>query len=168
MSVYENAIAAIDKIKDRAVAKQLREAIHGDDWLKMVEGFHTLYKSPNALKDGVRDNASHMTDDRIDFRISFIEEELDELKEARETRNVVKMADALGDIIYVTIGMAIEMGINIKEVMREVQASNMTKLDANGDVIFREDGKVLKGPNFCEPDLASILNWYVSPERNEK
>lgn len=72
-------------------------------------------------------------------------------------RNVVGMADALGDISYVVDGMAIELGFDLDAVINEIHSSNMTKPDAEGKPIYREDGKVLKGPNYVKPDIEGIL-----------
>ncbi|AOZ72550.1 hypothetical protein BK816_03925 [Boudabousia tangfeifanii] len=73
------------------------------------------------------------------------------------TRDLVETADALGDLIYVIYGMALETGIDLPAVLSQVQASNLSKLDADGSVIYREDGKVLKGPNFFGPRIAEVL-----------
>lgn len=93
------------------------------------------------------------------LRHKMIQEELDEYKEAYEEGDLVKMADALGDMMYLVVGGAIEIGIGSKmeEIMDEIQASNMSKLGADGKPIYREDGKVMKGPNYFPPNLKSIL-----------
>lgn len=75
----------------------------------------------------------------------------------REKRDLVEAADALGDLEYVTNGMALGMGVNLPEVVKEVHRSNMTKLGADGKPIYREDGKILKGPGFEQPDLKKVL-----------
>lgn len=92
------------------------------------------------------------------LRIDLIEEEVKELKEALEDNNIVEVADALGDILYVVYGMADVYGIDIDAVFAEIHESNMSKLDDNGIPIFREDGKILKGPNFKKPDLTKIVS----------
>lgn len=116
--------------------------------------------------------------DRIDMRMGLIAEEFAELVGAvygaegeeritvafREvlandanTRDTVAAADALADLIYVIYGMALESGIALDAVLREVQRSNLSKLGADGAPIYREDGKVLKGPGFFEPRIAEAL-----------
>jgi predicted HAD superfamily Cof-like phosphohydrolase len=89
--------------------------------------------------------------------LTLIDEEREELKEAIDNRDIVEIADALADILYVTAQQAVTLGFPIDALLREVQRSNMSKLGEDGEPIFREDGKVLKGPNFSEPELKSIL-----------
>tara|TARA_Y100000389_G_C17451758_1_gene515364 strand:- start:1215 stop:1598 length:384 start_codon:yes stop_codon:yes gene_type:complete len=93
-----------------------------------------------------------------ELRIDLIEEELDELKVAIETRDMVEIADALTDILYVVYGAGHTFGIDLDDCFDEVHASNMSKLGADGLPVYRDDGKVLKGPGFFAPDLESILN----------
>ncbi|AWA42572.1 phosphoribosyl-ATP diphosphatase [Trueperella pyogenes] len=89
---------------------------------------------------------------------SIIEQACDAARDADDhTRNTVETADALADLIYVIYGMALETGIPLADVLREVQSSNMSKLGADGKPIYREDGKVLKGPNFFDPDIKAVL-----------
>lgn len=122
---------------------------------KQVEAFHVLYDAPIATApvEGI----PSMDDARLKLRLDLIEEEFDELKTATAERDIVEMADALGDILYVVCGMALEAGIPLQAVVREIQASNMTKLGADGNVIRREDGKILKGPNYMKPNIRSVL-----------
>ncbi len=87
------------------------------------------------------------------MRLDLIEEEYLELKEATYGDDLVGLLDGLADILYVTYGMAITLGLPIDEAFAEVHRSNMTKLDENGEPIFREDGKLLKGPNYEPPSL---------------
>lgn len=89
--------------------------------------------------------------------LSLIIEEFSELQEALENGDLVAVADALADILYVTAQQAATLGFPVDALLREVQRSNMSKLGEDGEPIFREDGKVLKGPNFSEPDLKTIL-----------
>ena len=97
-------------------------------------------------------------DERIQtLRISLIEEELLELKEAIKNKDIKEVADALTDILYVTYGAGHAFGINLDKCFDEVQKSNMSKLDENGKPIFNEDGKVLKGPNYFKPKLEKFL-----------
>ena len=91
------------------------------------------------------------------LRVELIVEELSELEDANEEQDLVAVADALTDILYVTYGAGHAYGIDLDACFKEVQRSNMSKLGEDGEPIYREDGKVLKGPNFSEPDLKSIL-----------
>ncbi len=93
------------------------------------------------------------------LRISLIEEELSELKVAIEDRNMVEVADALTDILYVTYGAGHAFGINLDKCFEEVQNSNMSKLDKHGKPIYDNNGKVMKGPNYFEPNIKKHLAW---------
>tara|TARA_B110000091_G_scaffold197702_1_gene226148 strand:- start:942 stop:1310 length:369 start_codon:yes stop_codon:yes gene_type:complete len=93
----------------------------------------------------------------LKLRIDLIQEELDELKEAIENKDIVEVADALTDILYVTYGAGHSFGVNLDDCFSEVQRSNMSKLDQNGKPIFNESGKVLKGPNYFKPDLKKYI-----------
>jgi len=93
----------------------------------------------------------------LKLRIDLIQEELDELKEAIENKDIVEVADALTDILYVTYGAGHSFGVNLDDCFSEVQRSNMSKLDDNGKPIFNENGKVLKGPNYFKPDLKKYI-----------
>jgi predicted HAD superfamily Cof-like phosphohydrolase len=93
----------------------------------------------------------------LKLRIDLIQEELDELKEAIENKDIVEVADALTDILYVTYGAGHSFGVNLDDCFSEVQRSNMSKLDENGKPIFNESGKVLKGPNYFKPDLKKYI-----------
>ena len=95
--------------------------------------------------------------DTSHLRLELISEELNELYDALKDKDIVAVADALTDILYVTYGAGHAFGINLDKCFTEVQRSNMSKLGENGKPIYREDGKVMKGPNFSEPDLKSIL-----------
>jgi predicted HAD superfamily Cof-like phosphohydrolase len=91
------------------------------------------------------------------LRLELIAEELNELYDAMEQKDIVGIADALTDILYVTYGAGHAFGIDLDKCFTEVQRSNMSKLGADGKPIYRDDGKVMKGPNYSEPDLQSIL-----------
>ena len=93
----------------------------------------------------------------VNLRIELIAEELEELWDACEQKDIVEIADALTDILYVTYGAGHAFGIDLDECFKEVQRSNMSKLGEDGKPIYREDGKILKGPNYSEPDLKSVL-----------
>ena len=102
--------------------------------------------------------SSGLSSEKINsLRISLISEELEELKKAILDNNIVEIADALTDILYVTYGAGHAFGINLDKCFNEVQESNMSKLDQDGKPIFNEHGKVMKGPNYFKPDLSKFL-----------
>lgn len=116
-----------------------------------VRQFNHVYKVPTSSKP-------RLPEPQEGVRLfNLIIEELEELKEAIAKGDIVETADALADILYVTAQQAVTLGFPVEALLREVQRSNMSKLGEDGEPIFREDGKVLKGPNFSEPDLKSIL-----------
>ena len=92
-----------------------------------------------------------------DLRLELIAEELNELYDAMQEKDIVAIADALTDILYVTYGAGHAFGIDLDKCFTEVQRSNMSKLGADGKPIYRDDGKVMKGPDYSEPDLKGIL-----------
>jgi len=92
------------------------------------------------------------------LRYDLIKEELAELKEAMEKKDLLEVADALTDILYVTYGAGHAFGIDLDKCFEEVQNSNMSKLDENGKPIYNEFGKVMKGPNYFKPNLSKFLN----------
>ena len=94
----------------------------------------------------------------IELRVALIKEELKELEDAIKNNNIVEVADALTDILYVTYGAGHSFGIDLDACFEEVQSSNMSKLDENGKPIYNEKGKVLKGPNYFEPNLKKFLD----------
>ena len=99
-----------------------------------------------------------LSNDKINFlRISLINEELEELKAAISNNDIVEVADALTDILYVTYGAGHSFGIDLDKCFNEVQESNMSKLNANGKPIYNEQGKVMKGPKYFKPDLTKFL-----------
>lgn len=117
----------------------------------MVREFHETFGHPVADTPGLIDR------ERALLRYRLIAEELEELHSAILDNNLVEIADALTDLRYVTEGAALEWGIPADDCFAEVHDSNMSKLGEDGKPIHRADGKVLKGPNFWEPDLESIL-----------
>ena len=92
------------------------------------------------------------------LRYDLIKEELDELKEAIDKKDLLEVADALTDILYVTYGAGHAFGIDLDKCFKEVQNSNMSKLDENGKPIYNENGKVMKGPNYFKPDLSKFIS----------
>lgn len=134
--------------------------------------FHEVYRVP------VRTEPPHADGDRIPMRMALIAEELAELVGAvygspaqkvmeraysraadldDGSRDVVETADAIGDLVYVLYGMALECGIPLADVLAEIQASNLSKLGSDGKPILRAYGKVLKGPGYHRPDVAGVL-----------
>ena len=93
----------------------------------------------------------------INLRIKLIEEEFKELKDAISNNDIVEVADALTDILVVTYGGGLAFGINLDKCFEEVQKSNMSKLDKDGNPIYNEFGKVMKGPNYTKPNLKQFL-----------
>ena len=92
-----------------------------------------------------------------ELRISLINEELEELKKAIKDDDILEVADALTDILYVAYGAGHAFGINLDKCFNEVQESNMSKLGSDGKPIYNESGKVMKGPNYFKPDLSKFL-----------
>ena len=100
----------------------------------------------------------HPNDHVNKLRIDLIKEELEELTEAMNNKDLLEVADALTDILYVTYGAGHAFGIDLDKCFDEVQNSNMSKLDENGKPIYNESGKVMKGPNYFKPDLSKFVN----------
>jgi predicted HAD superfamily Cof-like phosphohydrolase len=92
------------------------------------------------------------------LRIDLIKEELEELQEAMKNNDLLEVADALTDILYVTYGAGHAFGIDLDKCFDEVQNSNMSKLGENGEPIYNESGKVMKGPNYFKPDLSKFVS----------
>ena len=105
----------------------------------------------------VKTKPSFSSDKINKLRIDLIKEELDELQEAMKNNDLLEVADALTDILYVTYGAGHAFGIDLDKCFEEVQNSNMSKLDKNGKPIYNEAGKVMKGPNYFKPDLSKFL-----------
>ena len=106
----------------------------------------------------VKNKPSFSTDKINKLRIDLIKEELDELNEAMRNKDLLEVADALTDILYVTYGAGHAFGIDLDKCFDEVQNSNMSKLDNNGKPIYNNDGKVIKGPNYFKPDLSKFIS----------
>ena len=105
----------------------------------------------------VKQNPSFSTSKINQLRVDLIKEELDELIEAMNKKDLVEVADALTDILYVTYGAGHAFGINLDDCFEEVQNSNMSKLDKDGKPIYNDKGKVMKGPNYFKPDLNKFI-----------
>ncbi|SFW67691.1 Predicted phosphohydrolase, Cof family, HAD superfamily [Sinomicrobium oceani] len=122
--------------------------------LEAVAEFH------EAFGLGVAENPrADIGSRKIDLRFNLMAEENEEYLEAAKNNDLVEVADALGDMLYILCGTILEHGMQhkIEEVFEEIQRSNMSKLGTDGKPIYREDGKVMKGPDYFKPDIAKIL-----------
>ncbi len=119
-----------------------------------VEEFHTAFKIENNYNP-----TTELTESDIDLRHRLMAEENEEYLEAARNGDIVEVADALGDMLYILCGTILKHGLQgkIEKVFNEIQRSNMSKLDANGQPIYREDGKVMKSDLYFRPDIASML-----------
>ena len=106
----------------------------------------------------VKDKPSFSTDKINKLRLDLIKEELSELTEAMNNKDLLEVADALTDILYVTYGAGHAFGIDLDKCFEEVQNSNMSKLGEDGNPIYNESGKVMKGPNYFKPDLSKFVS----------
>ena len=125
------------------------------DKILAVKEFHKAFKLDYLDKP-----KADMGMEKNKLRFNLMKEENEEYFEAANNNDIVEVADALGDMLYILCGTIIEHGMEhkIDEIFREIQNSNMSKLGADGSPIYREDGKVLKGPNYFKPDIEGILN----------
>ena len=105
----------------------------------------------------VKSKPSFSSEKINDLRYNLIKEELGELKQAMKDKDLLEVADALTDILYVTYGAGIAFGIDLDKCFEEVQNSNMSKLGVDGKPIYNEAGKVMKGPNYFKPDLSKFV-----------
>ncbi len=105
----------------------------------------------------VKEKSSFGSDKINELRYSLIKEELEELRLAIDSKNLVEVADALTDILYVTYGAGHAFGIDLDKCFDEVQQSNMSKLDDHGNPIYNDSGKVMKGPKYFKPDLSKFI-----------
>jgi len=123
--------------------------------IKAVELFH------NSFGLGVsKEPAADLGAAKNQLRFNLMDEENKEYLEAANEGDLIEVADALGDMLYILCGTILEHGMQykIEEVFEEIQRSNMSKLGADGKPIYREDGKVLKGPNYFKPDIQTIMD----------
>lgn len=123
-----------------------------------MTNFEAVGTFMNTFGQEVKTKPEFPDNDTVALRIELIAEELNELFDACENKDIVEVADALTDILYVTYGAGHSFGIDLDKCFTEVQRSNMSKLGEDGKPIYRDDGKVLKGPNYSEPDLKSVLH----------
>lgn len=122
--------------------------------LAAVQKFH------EAFGLGVSKNPiAKLSDQKLKLRFDLMAEENEEYLEAAKNNDLIEVADALGDMLYILCGTILEHGMQhkIEEVFNEIQRSNMSKLGANGKPIYRQDGKVMKGPNYFKPNISEIM-----------
>ena len=129
------------------------EQFHRSDVASAVLAFHLAFGLPRQAMP----NVDEVTRELADLRVRLQREETEELAEAAERRDLVAIADALADLVYVAYGSAITYGIDLDAVLSEVHRSNMSKLDADGRPLLREDGKVLKSRWYSPPDVQGVL-----------
>ena len=122
-----------------------------------MSNFNKVKAFMNTYGQDVKEKASFPEDSIVQLRVDLIEEELNELKEAIKNNDIVEVADALTDILYVTYGAGHSFGVNLDKCFDEVQRSNMSKLGEDGKPIYNDSGKVMKGPNYSVPDLKKII-----------
>ena len=122
-----------------------------------MTNFEKVKKFMITFGQVVKEKAEFPTDKITKLRLDLIEEELNELKEAIDNKNIKEVADALTDILYVTYGAGHSFGVNLDNCFDEVQNSNMSKLGLDGKPIYNESGKVMKGPNYVKPDLSKFV-----------
>jgi len=122
-----------------------------------MSNFKEVKKFMETFGQMVKTKPSFPNDKTMQLRFDLIQEELNELKDAMDTKNLKEVADALTDILYVTYGAGYAYGINLDECFKEVQRANMSKLGKDGKPIYNEKGKVMKGPNYTKPDLKKFV-----------
>jgi len=122
-----------------------------------MSNFNSVKKFMETFGQEVKSKAEFPDEKIQNLRVSLIEEELSELKEAIKNKDIKEVADALTDILYVTYGAGHAFGIDLDQCFDEVQRSNMSKLDESGKPIFNEYGKILKGPNYFKPNLEKFV-----------
>ena len=122
-----------------------------------MSNFNKVKAFMNTYGQNIKEKASFPEDSIVQLRVDLIEEELNELKEAIKNNDIVEVADALTDILYVTYGAGHSFGVNLDKCFDEVQRSNMSKLGEDGNPIYNDSGKVMKGPNYSPPDLKKII-----------
>ena len=123
-----------------------------------MTNFEKVKQFMQTFGQEVKTKASFSDEKTNQLRLALITEELEELKNAMESKDLLEVADALTDILYVTYGAGHAFGINLDKCFDEVQNSNMSKLGKNGKPIYNESGKVMKGPDYFKPDLSKFLS----------
>ena len=125
-----------------------------------MSNFKSVRKFMKTFGQEVKEKAGFPNDKITSLRYDLIKEELDELKEAMVNRDIKEVADALTDILYVTYGAGHAFGINLDNCFKEVQNSKMSKLGRDGQPIYNDKGKVMKGPNYFKPNLNKFVAWW--------
>ena len=123
-----------------------------------MSNFSKVGNFMKTFGQAVKTKPSLSTEKINKLRIDLIKEELEELTEAMNNKDLLEVADALTDILYVTYGAGHAFGIDLDQCFEEVQNSNMSKLDENGKPIYNDAGKVMKGPNYFKPDLSKFVS----------
>ena len=123
-----------------------------------MSNFNKVKTFMETFGQEVKTKPSFSTDKINSLRYDLIKEELEELKEAMENKDLLEVADALTDILYVAYGAGHALGIDLDKCFEEVQNSNMSKLGEDGKPIYNESGKVMKGPKYFKPDLTKFIN----------
>ena len=123
-----------------------------------MSNFEKVKKFMKRFGQEIKEKASFPNDKITSLRYDLIKEELDELKEAIDKKDIKEVADALTDILYVTYGAGHAFGIDLDKCFEEVQNSNMSKLGNDGKPIYNDKGKVMKGPDYFKPDLGKFLS----------
>ena len=123
-----------------------------------MSNFNKVKTFMETFGQEVKTKPSFSTDKINNLRYGLIKEELEELKEAMENKDLLEVADALTDILYVTYGAGHAFGIDLDKCFEEVQSSNMSKLGEDGKPIYNEFGKIMKGPKYFKPDLTKFVN----------
>ena len=124
-----------------------------------MTNFESVKKFMQTFGQEIKEKANFPDEKIISLRYDLIIEEVKELKEAIEKKDIKEVADALTDILYVTYGAGHSFGINLDKCFEEVQSSNMSKLGTDGKPIYNEKGKVMKGPNYFKPNLSKFVAW---------
>ena len=122
-----------------------------------MSNFESVKKFMETFGQEIREKASFPNDKITSLRYELIKEELNELRESIDSKDIKEVADALTDILYVTYGAGHAFGINLDKCFEEVQNSNMSKLGTDGKPIYNDKGKVMKGPNYFKPDLNKFV-----------
>ena len=122
-----------------------------------MTNFERVKKFMETFGQEIKEKASFPNNKITSLRYDLIKEELDELKDAINNKDIKEVADALTDILYVTYGAGHAFGINLDRCFEEVQNSNMSKLGSDGKPIYNESGKVMKGPHYFKPDLTKFV-----------
>tara|TARA_Y100000992_G_C21088385_1_gene406683 strand:+ start:154 stop:525 length:372 start_codon:yes stop_codon:yes gene_type:complete len=122
-----------------------------------MSNFESVKKFMKTFGQEVKEKAEFPSERITSLRYDLIKEELEELQDAIDKKDIKEVADALTDILYVTYGAGHAFGINLDKCFQEVQSSNMSKLGEDGKPIYNEKGKVMKGPNYFKPDLNKFV-----------